>query len=371
MYDFFNTATSGTMGHLRFPQFDLVKRNLNSNLTKIITYYRNFPGQITNQQILVRILESITVGFGTDPRVYRDTVASTAMNTSMSFKLTSSLYKGQVFESGLFLKQNSNEIIIATDTTFDVSDIDNTWRDLQPVRYLHHELTDITMPLLYGKSSRYNGEIRDLDFSVIEINIPMLSLQYQCWRKATVGQRDGEHQSIAQFVKSFPILNAIHSFTDYAIFNRLKAITYDIAIPKSVNTHPFPLLDVSSKLDGVLQNVATQLLSRKLNIKNILQAVPMFSQPSLWETLHIPTTAHTRQIEWALNIARMSAIAWILTLREATHNTGDGAIINYMNYSLRNIKSDNILRNVLDPLDYLTVMNYINDYIKPYIKANI
>jgi hypothetical protein len=367
MYTFFNNAVSGEMGKFHFAEFNYIKRTMTQNAEKVVKYYRSFPGQIYSDNFLIRLLQSMTIGYGMSPERFVSQASDAAMHLSMALRMTSAIYKGQLWNNGVFLHPDSNEIIIATDTKFDISDIETNWQDLQPVKYLHHELTDITFPLLFGKKSRYSGEVPDLGFTVIEVNVPMLALQYQQWRKATANQKEGEHQSIGQFVKSYPIVNAIHSFTDYAIFNRLKCKTYETPIPKSINPHPFPIMDMAPRVDACMGKVVEFLTKKRLNFKNMMETVPMLSQDSLWDVLHVPKVPQTRQIEWALDIARLSAIAWLLTIRESTNSTMDGQIINYMNLSLRSIKSDNTFRTVLGPLDALKVNQYIAEYIKPFI----
>jgi hypothetical protein len=367
MYNFFNNARSGEMGKLHFPEFNYIYRNMKQNADKVVKYYRSYPGQVWSDNFLVILLQSLTVGYGMEPKEFVDKVSDATMQLSRVLKMTSAINAGKLYQRGAFLRPNSNEVLVAVDTKFDLTNIETTWKDLQPVRYLHHEYTDITFPLLYGKQSRYNVPVPDLDFAVIEVNVPMLAVQYHMWRKSTAWQAAGEHQSIGQFVKSYPVVNAIHSFTDYAIFNRLKALTYNVKIPKSINTHPFPVLNMEAKLDRALGNVLEGLLGKKLNFKNVLQSVPLLSVEDAWDLLHIPKVPPTRQIEWALDLCRLPAIAWLLTIREGSESATDGQILNSMKISLRAIKSDNTFRVSLGPTEALHLNTYIDKFIKPFI----
>lgn len=369
MYEIFNERTAKrNRGLQKFAAFNYISGILEQEKTKAIKYYRNFPTHISTGHFLVKLVESIVVGFNDEPQTHFDKVSDMALNYAMSMGLTSSIHKGKVFKEGVMFKKWTNEIIIAIDDNdYDLSDIINTWQDLRPIRFLHHELTDTLMPLIKGPQSRYGDESEDIGFAVTEINIPLLSLQYQMWRRANNHKRSGDFGTIGQFLISYPLANALHSFVDIAIFNRLKNNTYKLPNPKSRNYNPFPVITMEDRMEKVFTDINQLIIKNRMNFLDILDFVPIVDSLNLNELLELPKIPATRQITWALDIARLPTIAWLLAINEVSNSANNGQYINYIQRSLRNIKSDATFRNTLPTLDYLKLTQYLDDYIKPLV----
>lgn len=369
MYELFEKQRNNERARQTFPKFDYVKDRMTEDANKVIAFTRRFPGFVHSDNYIASFINSITVPFNGNMGHYANMVGDAAMRLSRTVGMVSSINQGRVYTKGYFGRRDTSEIVIAVDTDFDLSDLKDRWMDLRPIRYLHHETTDITFPILFGKDSRYGKDIPDIGYTVIEVNVTMLMVQYQYWIMSTESQQQGEHQSIAQFAKMYPLVNAIWSYTDIAIFNRLKELTYKLnPIPVSNNYHNYAINDVGGKLDTALKEMVEYLSKTRLDFISVFRCIPMLSAPNLWEALEPPSTAPTRQVEWALSIARLPAVAWYLVIAELSESHSSNDYRGTIRKAVQHFKNDGTFKNALDPLASLAVSEYINDYITIALK---
>lgn len=369
MYELFNKQRNNERAKQTFPKFSYVKDIMVNDVNKVINFTRRFPGFVHSDNFIASFINSITVPFNGNISHYANTVNDAAMRVASSVGMISSINKGRVFTKGYFGRKDTSELVIAVDTDFDLSNLSTTWMNLRPIRYLHHETTDITMPVLFGKDSRYGKDIPDIGYTVIEVNVTMLMVQYQYWILHTSNQKQGEHQSIAQFVKMYPLANAIWSYTDIAIFNRLKELTYKInPIPVSNNYHSFAITDISNKLNDALKEMVEYITNTKMDFISLFRCIPMLSEPTLWDVLQPPDTAPTRQVEWALDISRLPAVAWYLVIASMAESHSMNDYRGIIRKSTQRFTNDGTFRNVLDPLAAYAITEYIDDYITTALK---
>ena len=223
MYKLFNVASNVEAQIHTPPVWNNIKKLLNHNLDRVIRYYRQSPMAVKSSHLLVRLLHSIAVPKSQHIIRYYSNVSDIALEVAMSMGITSSLYKGRVF-NGIFYGEGSQEIIIAHDTPFDYLDIEDNWENLEPIKVVRHSRSDLGMNIPDGTVTGNNDGV-----AVIMINVVMLALQYRAFREQEARFRlmNGiNERSIYQFVHMYPLTNMIRSQTDCALFNRLTCCIY-------------------------------------------------------------------------------------------------------------------------------------------------
>src|SRR5690606_31898713 len=93
-----------------------------------------------------------------------------------TFGFVSPISRGNVFNKGVTIGNGNPEVIIAHSSPFLIDTTNGKWRDLTPFTYLYHSRTDINLPVM-------NNHMKGFAYAIGAINIPMLALQYRCWRK--------------------------------------------------------------------------------------------------------------------------------------------------------------------------------------------
>jgi hypothetical protein len=361
MYEIFRDPTPSRKSIPLLPEFQYVKSGLARENRNIVRHYRANPTAVKSDHILVRILDNIVVPYGNDPSLHYSQVRAIAYRIANSLRMTSPLDRGHVFNKGYFYGKQTKELIIAVDEPFDIDTIDSTWMDLRPVKVLQHGMTQIVPPLLDGKRDVQSG-----GYVVIEINIAMLSCQYQAWRRA-VAMKQVVPLSVQHFVRTYPIVNMIYSHQDYALFNRLNAIDTEAPVSPWAQLHSFPYIDYQRRIDEALGKYSAVARRSRLDYKHLLTMLPSISLPTMWDTLQLPDLPPMIQVEWLLTIARLPAIAFILRMDTLTRSSENTAVKNHWRQSIREWRSDKTMVNVLGP----EAARKIESYVKTNIENNL
>jgi hypothetical protein len=111
---------------------------------------------------------------------------------------------------------------------------------------------------------------------------------------------------------SVPYPNTIYSFFDIALFNRLSKIEKGLGLPKLSGEHPFYLTDFSRDLDQLCSDIIKIQEGQLNDIEQILAATPMIVEPTLWQTVQLPSDPINRNNEWALSITRLPYVRYLL-----------------------------------------------------------
>lgn len=307
MFELFKTYPSSNVAGVFPANWDYVKRYTLANIEQARTYYQNAAVAAKSSNILVNILYSLGISTRLDLDKYYYAAMDRTVPLSMSLRMTSAASRGQRTNS-FFYGSNVDEILIASDEEFDYNDAYANWRDIEAVRVLTHPLTTMELPTPFAEP--FNAEF---GIAVIEINIPKLAVQYLAFQESQKGQADIFGPQI--FVTRHVWPNMLKSHFDQAWFNRIYALS-QIKTPIKENIYqrpPFTMMDVSGQLESaqaaVLNNLKT--LSRP-SFENIFKTIPAFGSDNLYASLILPNIFPTVQVTWALDLARLKHVHFLL-----------------------------------------------------------
>jgi hypothetical protein len=246
-----------------------------------------------------------------------------------------------VHEQGVTLGKNSDEILLVSDDEFPLPEGEG-WRDLTPITYLYHTRVDLGFPIL-------NNHDQVRGYGVTVVNVPMLALQYRCWIKEQQQRfadiADSQVNSVFRFIGSYPLPNAIVSYFDIAVFNRLTKRFKGMGLPKLPVPHPFYLTDYSARVDSYCDKILESNRQRSGDLEQVVYTTPMVLKESLWEVMYLPSDPVTRHNEWALNIARLPYIRYLIEAT-VTSSGGDKRFTNELYTSLIDARYDRIFQGV-------------------------
>lgn len=362
MYALFNRSELNASGGVKFFQMLRLRQQLQRSLDKVTNYYRSYPHAVDGRHFLIRLLYSLHVPTSLDIEVYSDKVGDIALEAAMAVKMTSPYSRGVVYQPGVFYGKNVSEILIATIDDYDTSLLETSWRELQSIRVLSHPKSDLWMHLPNG---RYNTD--EGGFAVITVNIPMLASQYLQWRREQQALNLESPRSIAQFLLEIPIPNMLPTHLDNAIVNRLINRYFDLPNANIRNPHSFQIPDFSQEIDGVLDRYLERLHGRQWRFDTIVDTLPLAVAESYHDVIALPEMAYTKQVEWAVTIARLPLVAWLVQMNAAGKNNSNSQNLRYLKQYLRSIRLDNSMREALRPARYQEVMTLIERGITPYL----
>lgn len=359
MYSLFNSMPESLSAVARVPGWNNIRDGLRRNLDTVVRYYRNHPMAVQSDHFLVRMLQSIDVPLSLNIERYADNVQAMALNLSMALKMTSSIYRGQIFP-GVFYGPDTFEVLIATNDDFDIFDAEKNWKDLQPVRVLRHPITDVALKLPNGGDNSTDSGI-----AVILINIPMLAVMYRSFRleQANWAEVYQESQlSTMQFVHMYVLPNMLFTHIDHAVFNRMHALQMGAPIGETKRPHSFHLVD----WDARLTQWQTQMLGLMTKIgrdfRGMMHEIPLVVANDLDSLMQLPIMVPTQQVVWALSISRLPILDFLVRTSKAGASTTNRNEVNYILRQIRMYKRNSMMK-VLTP-DVLTEVMFEIDTIE-------
>lgn len=323
---------------IRFhPTFDRVKDHVSANLRKVIDHHRRHVYTVPSDHLLVQLLQTLPIETDTDLNVLRSRVEDYTAELSRVFDLPSVYHTGKVLEPGPFLGETGGELVILSEESFPIADIRGQWEELSPVRFLSHPHADFNMPVPRGEKQG-NGT----GYSVIIVNLPMLALQYQMWRKRELRINPDFPRTTMHFIAQYVLPNALTSYVDVAWFNVVKAVFEKRPVPDSVDPHPFYFNSRHEEtVEGIRANV-NATLDQKVSFAEALELLVPLSANSLQEVIAIPAFPKTRQITPALVVARLPVVSLLVRWAAFYPQRHNRQALNRVSRSLRQLRSMNL-----------------------------
>lgn len=340
MHELFRTPSRRFVGEHLFPEMPYLRRSFADLIDDIKAYYYRFPKRVDADNILGNLLVHIPVRMDMDDRRYLRFVEDVAQGVSRAFGITSSTYKGKVHERGVTLGEKTNEVLISHHGDTDISNAKATWRTWSPLTYLYHTRIDLGLPVLNNKSPGKGHGVSVID-------IPLMALQYRYWLKHQASITD-QKESVYRFIGGFVLPNTLESYTDIAFFNRLARLSLKLPTQRFPTPHPFYVTDYSARVDALCEKIIATQEHRSGDIEQVVYTTPVLVQRRLWDTMQLPKGPVTRANDWALQIARLPYIKYIV--ETSVHSDrGDRTYLNQLYLSLIEANQDNIFTGVGSP----------------------
>lgn len=363
MHQLFKERAITVSGGQLFPQFNYAKQGLMRNVEKILRYRRDFTGRVNSDHPLVKFLQNLNVPLTMEPSYYIDRVTDVALDYAMAWKLTSPLSRGKVWSPAVFYGPSVDEVILANIDDFDASNIETNWQNLQPIRVLYHPKTDLSLTIPEGN---YPG--KEGGYAVISINIPMLAVQYRMWREYDLRVNGGESpRTIMQFLTQYPLPNMLPSHLDWVLYNRAIAYFFDTPVATLPNTHSFQLSDYSQPVDEVVKAYIGRVEHKQWDFDTILSAFPCVMHQDFHDVIREPEMAYSVQVQWAILLAQLPLIAFLVQFNYLTNNQRNRAYLQFIKRTLRSYDLNRTIRTALPRDQYESVMVLLERGVLPYL----
>jgi len=170
-----------------------------------------------------------------------------------------------------------------------------------------------------------------------------------------------------QFVYQYPLANALASHLDVAIQNRLSAHFFGESIVEVKNPWPFRLTPVERDVDEYLFDRLRYLNRRTATYTDMLASVPLAIHRDLRDLAQLPDTVATRQITWALDLARAPLLRFLVRLDYDAGGQRNTHTMRYLKRSLRAMAYDRDMMVALPPGRYDQVLDWLSSEIGAYL----
>jgi len=365
MHSIFAQTSPSAQGVFKLPEWIYIKNGLTNNLNSVLKFYRLNPMAVKSDHFLVSLLQSITIPQSQNLERYYNNVDSMALNLSMAFKMTSSIYRGKLF-NGIFLGKGNDEILIASDEPFDPFEAEANWKDLRPVNFLRHFRSDLTLNIPDGSNTSSEEGL-----SVVVINIPLLAVQYRAFRINEIKDHlNGDNaeldttKSCMQFIHMYVLPNSLYSFLDHAMFNRIVNLEFGIPLGESSKAHSFFLTDYSAKVIYAQNNILNLLRKQNRTFDGILQNIPMIVNSNADDLMELPDLPLTHNVLWGMVMARIPELKFLFRISKESIGDKNRSDVNRIFRYITMYKHDNLFRQTL-PLDQFTdLMDDLNEIVE-------
>lgn len=356
MHSIYSNQSTIAYGTPKNPNWIYVKNGLLANLKTVIEFYRKNPMAVQSNHFLVKLLQSITIPQSQHIERYYNNVDALSLNLSMALKMTSSIFKGHLFD-GVFLGKNNYELLIAHSDGFNPNEAHSNWKNLRPVEFLSHQRSDLGLNLPDGINTGVEEGL-----AVYVIDIPLLAIQYRAFRinERLLNSIDTS-KSVMQFIHMYVLPNMLYSYLDHAIFNRISALELGKPFGESKKQHSFFLTDYSDKITHVQIDILNLLKKENKTFDGMLKSIPMIVKNNADDLMALPDIALTRQCLWSLVLSRLPELLFLVKLSKESIGNKNQSEVNRIVRYFQNYKSDNLFRTML-PIDlYLNVADIMNE----------
>ena len=342
--------------------FKMTKRRLRKNLIDVIKHNREQSYAVRSNHLLVRLLNAMNLDINLPLFEYRRLAEMRADRAAHSLRMTTAKHRGDVREEPTFYGKDTHEVVIAVSEDINVLDVEDTWRGLTPVRVLAHPHSDLELMMLDGRRSGKRDE-----FAVIQIDPVALAMQYRQWVHDQFDRGYAIIRTPMQFVYQYPLTNALASHYDLAIQNRLIAHFLGHEVDDEKASWPFYLRDMDKEVDEYLFDRLRYLNRRSATYTNILKSVPVAVADDLLQLTELPKVPATRQITWALTLARAPIVRFLVQLDYTVGGQRNQHLINRIERSLREMRYDREMMVALPPGTYEDVVDWFKREIGAYL----
>ena len=343
------------------------KAGLKRNLNTVTSYYHSRGFATKGNHFLIRLLNTIGVDQSMDIERYYEIVSAKTNKLSISFKMTSSVYSGQLFD-GIFYGPEVKEIIIADDSYISPYEIQRNWKNISSVSVLDHPKSDLALLLPNGKSTSIESGT-----ATILINIPALATQFREFAKEQQqNMQEGVNPiTMAVFLHRYVIPNMLYSHLDIALFNRINNMVIGKPMGEATLKHPIVVLDYTKQVDEVYRELFRKLQTTEVDFWTILRSIPLCTEINALELMRLPDMAATRQLAWAEFLTRLKCIQFLVS---AAARHGRKLNNNELNYFLKKViayTSDGTFRQIVDSEVYSDTIRTVKDILQLVGSENV
>jgi hypothetical protein len=152
-----------------------------------------------------------------------------------------------------------------------------------------------------------------------------------------------------------------------ALFNRLSNTLFKKPYGISGIKKPFYLVSIENRIDRNLEMMISGYKKYRFDYDQVLQGIRIGDDITLRDVIKLPSLPTTRQVTWALTIARLPVIHFLLKLSVENQNRSNGISNNKMLRSINNLLNNNSLISVMGRDKQKDIVNQLNNDIKPLL----
>lgn len=344
MYQLFQLDSRVQVSTQRHASWMTIDRGLKHALTVVEDFYRSYSGSVKTDHVLAKAIAPFGSGENYSLRDFYLKVMDESLSVARTLKLTSVVQAG-VVHSGQFYGPGISEVLLATDTAFNYNSVYTYWEKAQAVRVLSHPVTNLALDIPDGINR--SG---DTGYSVIEIHIPKLLIQYKAFRDAEA-IRTKEYglveRSTYQFIHRFVLPNMMRTHLDHVLVNRLHRLLFDEPMNDKRPNHSFFIPDWTGDVSKFQGQLMDYLTDKTLSAMAIIKSIPLVDRDMSLDYARLPNIVRTQQVKWALALARLDLLEIIVKLSVGGKGNPNRGELNSIQREIERYRNDRTFSQVM------------------------
>lgn len=289
MIRFFKEYISGNPSLITTGKESYIFRAIENKLQRVILNIRRSVYTVRSDHLLVQILQHLDTQSNShnDGDFYRRVIIESERICS-AMDITSVNHIQRNTQRGVFYNAPGlHEYYIATPNGYlDSISSREHWMSFQPVKVLYHPFCDLSMRIKDGSKMKSAGRSDLLkNIAVVQIDIPLLALQYRRWREAT--DNYDVRPTIMQFVYQYPIMNLLYSDTVVNYFNGYSSeLGLSDRLPQDTN-FGFGLPDADNYVEKQQHDIITKLIDMRSDPVSLMKQIPIPFYSNIYQFLRM------------------------------------------------------------------------------------
>lgn len=360
MYELFEDINLPKQPVIKVGQIDLLKRTYQREVLRVIDYYSRSVSAVFNDHILNRILVSSCPPVGYDLQKFLSASKIRSPIIADNFQLTFAGNYGKIHK-GLFYG-GAMEIILLDEDDFDADEAYANWRDVEAVKVLTHPFTDFKLiPPMGQKYTEQEGLM-----VVLSINISKLHVQFKAWvdSRRLIPPEDRIGLGPEHFIKMHVLPNILRSHVEFILYNRLKDLFYTLPNYSSIGRTPYNVIDYSNIADDICSEYLKKFKDSPTSYATFFQNIPGIFNENIRESLMMPDDAKTKQVWWALFLARLEDMFFAMHIGGEPGANNNTKYVNKFRTNCVWFLKDNTFNHVLKNSIYSGYLFDMRDFTK-------
>lgn len=364
MHDFLKGPSRFSRSLPGLPHRRQAVETMRMNLARVVDYRRELGRRVSGSHLLVRLLQSLNVSLSRPDQEYVWAVQDVGLMVANTLRLTSIYGAGHLHTPGAFYGPEVSEVIIATIDDFDLMEARRNWQTLMPVRVLAHPYNDFTLPHLDGSGEGLAGGGQ----VVLSINVGMLAFQYKCWWEGAVRDISDSTMGVEKFLTAYPMANLLPAHMDITLANRIMARVLNLPILQQDDPNPFYVgFRTTALIEPLISETLEYLRRGNLSFDDAISAMPMASVADYHSWLTLPELAFQSQVEWAIFLARLPLMRFLLAWNAQIDSTVNEMYLMRIRIWIARMKNGRLFNQALRGNRSTAVLDEITQTIEPYL----
>lgn len=340
MFELFMERLKSNQGSVLPPALPSIKQEFKKSINRVMNYFRDGDFFVNNDHLLVKLLKTLPHPQGDDVRRWYYQAQDLSEGISGLHGIINAQNGRADISQNLFMG-GIGEILVEVSRPITMNLRLEDWMNTDAIICLYHPYTDMRPRPLDGKE--FQRPIMG-DYAVIGIDIALLYVQYHLWRREIAPKlyKEGKQPSIHKWVYQYPLVTAMKSYLDMAMFNRFLCY-YKGLTPTSSSERakiPASYVDFTDKIDECLKIQIETLKNKKLSYPQILSNIPLLLKDNAFEFFKLEPAYLTRQLRWCYLAARIEVVEFLLRSGDSNLMGSDRYYDEKWRYGIRVINSE-------------------------------